>query len=62
MVSMKMLGDLGLEEPEFQSGLCYLLAVPILDEPHKHIEPQFSYLSNGNNQGIVSASKGYMED
>lgn len=60
---MEVPGNLELGEPEFQSGLCYLLAVPTLDEPLKHIEPQLSYLSNGNNnQGAVSVSKGWMED
>lgn len=59
----EILRNLELEEPEFQPGLRYLLAAPTLDEPCKHTEHQLSHLSNGNNnQGIVSASEGCMED
>lgn len=47
-----VVGGLELEEPEFGSKLCYLQAVPTLDESLKYTEPQLSHLYSGDNNSV----------
>ena len=41
-----------LEKPEFESKLCYLQAVPTLDESLKYTEPQLSHLYSGDDNSV----------